>query len=160
MAALPEPTAAVAAPDAEDQERHLHAVPETLVETTTDIPVVTDDAEAGDIRPAWTIWLADAAKPQSGLYTDRPLSLAEEWRRAREGAQLSDRGPLRTAESAYGVLAVANKAVVRSWEWVVDHPARMAGVGALVALMAAFPGTRPLLAALLYPFAWAHNALS
>lgn len=154
MAALPEhtPSAAAAAPTTEEQQRHLHAVP-----ATPDTTAATEGA--GGDRAAWTSWLAEAATPQSGLYTDRPLSLAEEWRRARDGAQLAERGPLRTAESAYGVVAVANKAAVRTWEWVVDHPARLAGVTALLALAAAFPGTRPLLAALLYPFAWAHAAL-
>ncbi|RBM18083.1 hypothetical protein DI005_20020 [Prauserella sp. PE36] len=158
--------------------RHLRAVPapapESAVEITSEIPAVVDvpadktaDAAAespGEAptvadRRAWLTWLATVLRPNSGLYTDRPTSIQEEWRRMRYGGQVADRGPLRAAETAYGAFAVANKTVVKTWEWIVDHPARYATVSALVVLAALFPLTRPLVAAVLFPFAWIYSVL-
>ncbi len=170
MSALPdnptEPAVAATSHDTESQEepRHLHAVP--LAETATDTEIVEPEPEVPldqantNTRAAETFaWLREAFTPDSGLYADRQPSIAETMLRAHHGDQLSAVGPLRTVAKGHGYLAAANKAAMHTWVWIVDHPARLAVVTALLTLAIAYPPTRHLIGYLLTPFAWAHQAL-
>lgn len=110
--------------------------------------------------PKVIAWAREAVTPQSGLYTDRPPAVDEIVARAKRGAHLPETGPLRTAARIDGYVVAANKVAVRTWEFVVDHPARRITVAALLALAVLYPPTRAVLAFLLWPLAWAQQALS
>jgi hypothetical protein len=169
VAALPEDTTAPAGNTAHDPvgerastPRRLHAVDPT--ESAPGLVEIEDVQDHPDSTTDSTIvrgvaWLREAFTPDSGLYTDRQPSIAETMRRAKAGRQLADTGPLRVLGTAHGYVAAANKAVVRTWEWVVDHPARLAVFTALMVLAVAFPPTRQLLAWLLAPITWVQQAL-
>lgn len=147
--------------------RHLHAVPHDTDPTES----ITESAPAGADQAADTenpavettggavAWVRAVFVPESGLYTDRQPSIAETVRRARRGRQLADRGALRNLGVAHGYLAAANTAVADTWKWIVNHPARLIVFLAVLGLAIAFPPTRHVIALLLTPIAWVHNAL-
>lgn len=161
----PDPTAtASAAP--QPGPRHLHAVPqESPAEITTEFAPVgadpADDTETTSVKQAGgaATWMRAVFVPDSGLYADRQPSIAETVRRARHGRQLADRGALRGLGVAHGYLAAANTAVVDTWKWIVNHPARLITFVALLGLAIMFPPTRHLIAMLLTPIAWVQHAL-
>lgn len=147
------------------QPRHLHAVsePDTTAGPDADDPIdpdgeVADEQEPGRVRAA-LVWTRTAFAPQCGLYTDAPPSIAEIRARGRLGGQVAELGPLRTLSIGYSHFAVGNKIAMRTWEWVVDHPARIGTVALLVTLALVFPTTRHLLGYLLTPVVWAQQAL-
>lgn len=143
---------------------------EELVETTTEFPAVTDEpaAEEGaghddlsaNRRNAWLAAVLDVITPRSGLYTERQPSVTEILRRARNGAQVPDAGFLRATAKGYGYGAAGVKVVLRTGEWIVDHPARSGMALVLLVLACVFPATRQIVVWLLAPFAWAHQALA
>lgn len=110
-------------------------------------------------RAAMLAWLKAAVTPESGLYTDRPASVGEIVRRAQHGTHLPEQGPMRAVSKGYGYVAAANKVTVRTWEWIVDHPARLAVVVVLLTVAIAFPVTRHLLGYLLAPITWVQQGL-
>ena len=149
--------------------RRLHAVYPSqdsgeTAPSSTDTPITGDgpsdgNEAAGTGRTASGGWVRAAFAPGSGLYTDRQPSIAETMRRAKRGGQIADTGPLRVAATVHGYLAAANKAACQTWMWIVDHPARLAVFGVLLALAVVFPPTRQLLAWVLAPIVWAGQAL-
>lgn len=170
MAALPDRSAPAAAAGGGDGDEHTTPTARHLVAVEPD-PPKADPPETNTTSPASTgsaaaeaasqaqAWLRDAFTPDSGLYTDRQPSIAETVRRARDGSQLADTGPLRRLSVAHGYLAAANKAVCTTWVWVVDHPARLSVAAVLFGLAFAFPPVRHVLALLLTPVVWAQQAL-
>lgn len=156
----PAPAAETATEPADAGVRHLHAVPdETAAETTGELPRIIDapadtdttaPADAADHGqvvgaaegaaevaepPAWAAWLGTAFTPQSGLYTERPLSASEVLRRAKHGQQLADSGPLRMASIAGSWMQAAGKLTLRTIEWLLfEHAARTFLVAALLGL--------------------------
>lgn len=161
---LPETTSTTTPVEPAELARHLHAVD---AETTVIPPVAgpampsTPDTstEVTTVRRAAS-WAKTVFTPASGLYNDRQPSVAETVRRARCGTQYADTSPLRVLGTAHGWLAAANKAVVHTWVWVVDHPARLTVVLVLATVAFAFPATRHVAAALLTPVTWAQHVLS
>ncbi|WP_020421124.1 hypothetical protein [Amycolatopsis sp. ATCC 39116] len=167
MSALPDHTgkptdpAATSAAERFDQPRHLYPVHPT--EDTIEVPAVpgqdSDSDATGGTLTERVAWLRTVFTPEAGLYTDRPPSIAEAIRRAKHGRQLAADGPLRKISIAHGYVAAANKAAVRTWEWIVDHQARFAVFLLLLGLALVFPPTRQLIAWLLYPVAWVQQQL-
>ncbi|GAA0645700.1 hypothetical protein GCM10010174_80900 [Kutzneria viridogrisea] len=165
----PQPSAADASPAADQHgpgPRHLYAIHASDNPTPTpaegpaeDTAPDTEVEDGPSATPRAVAWLRSAFTPESGLYADRQPSIAEILRRAKAGAQLSERGPLRALATAHGYVAAANKAICDTWVWIVAHPSRLIMVSALVVLAIAFPVTRHLLAVLLTPITWVQQAL-
>lgn len=158
----PPATAATSEPLVE-QPRHLHAVTvsESAAEITAEFPPVAagrGNGVRGQASGAMSVVRA-VFIPDSGLWHDRQPSIAETARRARRGGHVAERGPLRVISTVHGYLAVANKAVCQTWLWIVEHPARLVTVLAVLGLAIAFPPTRHLLAWLLTPIVWVQHAL-
>lgn len=178
MSADPEHIEVQASPasGAESTVRHLHPV-ET---TSTPEPIEGELVEGEEVEPGHDEndegqgedneddgrlrgacgWVVSTFTPASGLYTDRQPSIEETLRRARDGAQLPESGPLRAASRAYGYGAAAATAALETGKWVVAHPARLAVIATLMTLALLFPPTRHALAVSLSPLVWLHTALS
>lgn len=144
--------------------RHLHPVD---TGPTTDHQdeehqdqVLLDEDSGGDRLAAVYAFLAEAFTPASGLYRDRQPAPKEVLDRAKHGQHLPEVGAARTAAQAYGYAAAANRMVASTWCWIVDHPARVAVVTALLAVALAWEPTRVAAGWALAPFSWAHTALT
>lgn len=159
-------------PELQEPPRHLYALPQDENEPTQAAPPseTEEDDEADAEEPASTLadridwpsvrsWAYQAFTPDSGLYTDRPLSVAEIVQRARHGDQVAANGPVRRISIAHGYVAAANKIALRSWEYVLDHQARTYVVAVLLAVALIIPATRHLVGYLLYPVVWAQQLL-
>lgn len=163
----PVPSVAASAADHPAEQRHLRAVPRDtkLTETATEFRSVDQAVQAGAgaiaANPTGGVaaWMWAVFVPDSGLYNDRQPSIAETLRRARLGPQLANGGALRRLSIAHGYLAAANTALVDTWKWIVNHPARLGVFVVLLGVAIAFPVTRHLLAALLAPIAWTQHML-
>jgi hypothetical protein len=138
-------------------DRHLHAVHPD--EDNTEAAPATEVPTEPDATTKAVAWAKAAFSPGSGLYTDRQPTIAEITRRAKDGKQLGENGPLRKMAKVYNYGAAANKAACLTWAWVVDHPARFAVVMALASLLLVFPATRHLLSVLLTPVVWFQQSL-
>lgn len=163
---ITEPPATPASAQSEP-ERHLHVVEEPSIPVGEDMPTgaqstsTTPEVVTSTVASSqWVAWLRTAFIPDSGLWSDRQPSVEETVRRARRGQQVAEAGPLRHLAVAHGHAAAVNKAVCHAWVWIVDHPARLAVVTALLTVALAWPPTRAVAALLLTPFTWAHAALT
>lgn len=139
-------------------EPRLRSVPDPHLAELAEVALRHDNALAG--REPQVSRALSVMVPGSGLYTDRPTSPGEIIRRARYGQQVPSTGPLRTASIGYGYTIAAFKITLRTVEWVIEHPARLAVASVLVGLLLLIPFGRQVLAWLLYPAAWAYGLLT
>src|SRR5699024_3538274 len=146
----------------QDADTHAESTTEegqATVEEPVEGSVAVSESESAGRFAALTPWLVQAFTPCSGLYTERQPTIAETVRRARDGDQLPDSGPLRLASQVHGYGHAAFSAAVDTAKWLTAHPARLAVLFTLLAVALAFPTTRHMAGFLLTPFAWAHTAL-
>ncbi|GAB2763224.1 hypothetical protein GCM10027174_44890 [Salinifilum aidingensis] len=176
----PDATAKESTPDSAAELRHLHPVPddgpvpdETTAQSLDEVAsaepdasaTAPDGAEAAPSRfrvdlSALLAWGRVTFTPQSGMWTQRPLAPDEVMDRARRGSHLADAGPLRTAAIADSYAAATTKAVLRSADWLLDHPARRVVATVLLTALLLYPPTRTVLGWALAPAAWAHGLLT
>lgn len=159
-----------ASESAEAEVRYLHPVEDTPDGAAEDAEAHADavgeeaqgesESESAGRLAVLTPWLVQVFTPASGLYTERQPTIAEIVRRARDGDQLPDSGPLRFASQAHGYSHAAFVVVADTAKWLAAHPARLGVLCALVAVALAFPATRHVAGFLLTPVAWAHQALT
>lgn len=98
-------------------------------------------------------WFTDVLAPQSGLWTDRQPSVRDTVLRAKHGTQTAETGLVHTAHVVDSWITAGGKIVLRSAEWVWDHPARRMLTLVLLGLLILFPATRIGLGGLLWPLA-------
>lgn len=161
-----EPAAATAAAEPDERPTHLQAVPdvpaETPGETTTEIPVVVDapadepaaDADLDDVgehddadgesEPSRYRQVVAGVRFDMPLFTERPYSASEVYRRAQQGAQIAESGPLRIGAQVYGALAMVGVYGLNACQWVISTPTRAVVAALLTAALLAVPVLQPI----------------